>query len=231
MTIKKSVLTFEEIKSDKVTTETFTAELEGTYEVVEETTTAVKLAEDAFIKITPGTEDWCLFNFFSCAEQGLTARFSFKFEKFVENTYYLASGAESVEGQGLAMLFRFGQMHVILATETEYWFVSIEQSFIQFDEFTWFDYSFTKQDGLSVYVNNVLVGRMVQANQRVISATGDISKEIYIGKASVSSTVETQTEVTVSEVQTYNVSREVLVKQGYAVVGKSSIYIVVIFLK
>ena len=220
VTIKKEVLAFEEIVQNKVTTEHFVAEITGKYEKVEEKgITVLNLEEDASVSIKPGKNSSCLFNIIECAETGLTARFNFKIEKLVENTYFVSSGAESVERQGVVMLFRFNQFHVVFSTETNYWFVSFAPTLVKTGEFTTFEWSFSKQEGLSVFVNNAMVGRMVEANERVVTATSIVSEEIVIGKASVSTVEQHKSKVTTQEVLAFTVSREVLMKQGYAVEG------------
>lgn len=218
--IKKEAFSLDSIKDGKLTTENFEAEIKGKFEVTtEEGKSVLKLEEDTSIEMKPGVQPSCLFDFMSCGEKGLTTRFTFKFEKLEENTYYFGSGAESTDGQGIAMFFKLNKFHVVYSTETDSWFMSFKPSFVKLRQFCTFDFSFSKQEGLSVFVNNVLVGQVVESNKRVIKAASSVPQQLVIGKASSSTVTETKSEVIMQDMETFDVTRETLTKQGYLVTG------------
>jgi hypothetical protein len=49
------------------------------------------------------------------------------FTQLEENTVIISSGAEKSSGTGIAMVYRYGQVHCVVSTSTDTWFAAIQR--------------------------------------------------------------------------------------------------------
>jgi hypothetical protein len=84
------------------------------------------------------------------------------FTQLEENTVIISSGAEKSSGTGIAMVYRYGQVHCVVSTSTDTWFAAIQREKLAFHHFHQVIISWSPTHGLKVIVNSrheIITGR------------------------------------------------------------------------
>ena len=145
-----------------------------------------------------------------------------KFTSFVENSYYMTTGADSPTGQGFAFFYRFRQMFVVFSTTTELWSVSFHASdMLVFGTWYKFEFSWSAMSGLSLYINNQFVVESKVAMTRNVDVTQTV-EHVYL--ATRSKSAKTTTVVEVEEFATFTATRTFLVEKGAFKLGGCFLY-------
>lgn len=152
----------------------------------------------------------CLLNPAQCSDNGLTFQFTFVYNKLEENTYLLTSGGELPDGVGIAIVYRFGQLQVVMSTLQYSWFTSISKNEIPKNTSTTIAISWQLNLGLEVFVNNIFVAGNAHPtpHQPAVSNT----TVVYFGKQP---TTSTKVEFILQTINIWYAHINVLVDRGY----------------
>ncbi|KAK3600843.1 hypothetical protein CHS0354_014207 [Potamilus streckersoni] len=154
----------------------------------------------------------CLLNPHSCLN-GVTINFSLKFHLLQENTYLFSSGAENHDGIGIAVLYRYGQLHFLLSTSNQTWFTSCPRNIVISDGFHTYMMTWYAATGLFVYIDNQ---EMCHTTTPVEHYNYTItSTHVYFGKpATPSITTTTILSYIVQTVTIWYMRLEILIQKG-----------------
>ncbi|KAL3863376.1 hypothetical protein ACJMK2_005133 [Sinanodonta woodiana] len=160
-----------------------------------------------------GTTDiHCLVSPQSCFN-GITINFSLRFDLLLENTYLFSSGAENHDGIGIAVLYRFGQLHFVLTTSTQTWFTSCPRNIVISNAFHTYMITWYEKTGLFVYIDNQeMCNTATLVNHYNYTIT---STHVYFGKPATSSV--TTTTILSYTVQTFTIwymRLDILIEKG-----------------
>jgi len=153
------------------------------------------------------------------AESGMTVRMRVKFTAFVEDNYYLTTGADQPTGQGIAFFYRLGRIIVVFSTQTQLWSVSFSASqMLSFGSWYKFEFSWSVVSGLELYINDAFVVGSKVAMTRGLTAVA--VEQVFF--ATRSETEKTTAVIEVEEFITFTATRTVLVeKAGFKLGGYS----------
>jgi hypothetical protein len=123
-------------------------------------------------------KDLCFGNLSLC-NCGLTIKITIMFTQLEENTVIISSGAEKSSGTGIAMVYRYGQIHCVVSTSTDTWFAAIQRKKLAFHHFHQVIISWSPTHGLKVIVNSHVISTVTTSikHQSITSST----EHMYIG--------------------------------------------------
>ncbi|GFS24154.1 von Willebrand factor D and EGF domain-containing protein [Elysia marginata] len=111
---------------------------------------------DKFIRI-PSIKDTCLTDPSVCTD-GLTIEIVVKLTTLEENSIIFTSGGEVPDQPGITLIYRFGQVHIIVSTKLQSWYVSFSKTIIWTNDFCKVQVSWSQLTSLKVFVNEMLMG-------------------------------------------------------------------------
>ena len=152
----------------------------------------------------------CLLNPMACQVNGFTFQFTFEYTKIEENTYLLTSGGETPDGPGMAIVYRFGQLQIVMSTLKLSWYTSVSKNEIPKNTPTTMTISWNVNIGLEVFVNNVFV----TANTLPVphNPTPTNVSIVYFGKQT---SISTKVEFVLQTVTIWHAHIDLLVTLGY----------------
>lgn len=122
----------------------------------------------------------CLLNPEQCAVNGFTLQFVFEYHRLEENTYLLTSGGQQPDGVGVAVIYRYGKIQIILSTLSLSWYATIGTNVLPPNQYHTVMLSWQANIGLEIFINNVLV----TANPNPVPHQPSIANTsvVYFGK-------------------------------------------------
>ena len=205
-------LSFADLEGSTLTTSSFNATVSGlvhlTHGVVDQ---AINFTGSrSFATVIPAPDSGLL-DLSRVADSGMTVRMRVKFTAFVEDNYYLTTGADQPTGQGIAFFYRFGRIFVIFSTQTQLWSVSFSTYQMLFESWYKFEFSWSLVSGLELYINDAFaVGSKVGMTRGVTAAQA--VEQVFL--ATRSDTEMTTAVIEVEEFITFTATRTVLVEKG-----------------
>lgn len=121
----------------------------------------------------------CFANLGSC-ENGQTVCIDMSFDSFEENAMYFTSGADTEDGIGFSVYYRFGSVNVIGKTATRDY--SIELATLQVQVEYKFCMSLTTDDGLQVVIDGQPMGSDKTGLEKEIEANVTEFKKIICAR-------------------------------------------------
>ena len=88
---------------------------------------------------------------------GITIKLEIKFHKLEENTIIFTTGAHTPSNVGVAIVYRYGQIHFIVSSNTLSWYVSINRDQIIFHQYHTLILSWSTTHGLQAIFNTLIV--------------------------------------------------------------------------
>ncbi|XP_052098806.1 uncharacterized protein LOC127733493 [Mytilus californianus] len=110
---------------------------------------------------------------------GLTIKITIMFTKLEENTVIISSGAEKATGTGLAMVYRYGQIHCMVSTATDSWFAEFSREKFIYHQVHQVIISWSPIHGLKVIVNNYVISSVTKSIKH--QAIKSFTEHMYIG--------------------------------------------------
>ena len=195
-----------------------------------ETSMAIVLngQNDQYAKVKYEEEN-CVIDIEKCAESGITFGFRFKLTRLRANTVIISSGGERDDSHGIAIIYVYGGLQVTVSSQTTMWSVFIK-NVMSINKFLKLDISWKVADGLSCYMDGMLVARQPVGISRVkkISSLG-LQSILYIGRPTVFEGTDYKAAAMWFEsFYIYTASFETLVRAGVQVSGKICIYFSII---
>lgn len=168
------------IVNNKIISAFFTLTVTVNIEVVitEDMTTSVVIDDSHSSSLTPSGGS-CLSNLESCSDNGLTFCFRIKPTSFVENSYIFSSGADQDDGYGITIMYRFGKLQYVVATQSEVWYAESEA--LPLNQWSTLCISWQQNYGLEIIINNIIVARTTIPIVREVTITTTSVNDYYIG--------------------------------------------------
>ncbi|BFY97752.1 hypothetical protein BsWGS_00792 [Bradybaena similaris] len=94
----------------------------------------------------------------SLCTDGLTLKITIKLATIEEDSIIFTTGGEYKNHPGVTLLYRYGQFHAIVSTESLSWFVSVSRTTILTRDFCDIILSWSQHKSLKLIINQVLVG-------------------------------------------------------------------------
>ncbi|KAK0051982.1 hypothetical protein Bpfe_018529 [Biomphalaria pfeifferi] len=132
-----------------------------------------------FIQITDSSSK-CLTNPTNC-QNGFTINLVIKITTLLEGSIIFTSGGDTPDKPGITLIYRFGQIHVVVSTSTLSWYISLSHTQILswYNKFTTIYVSWSLQQNLQLIVNEVLVAEALFPLSH--SVTSAITNSLIIG--------------------------------------------------
>lgn len=109
---------------------------------------------------------------------GITFVLEIKFEGFHEGDCFWSSGAEIPGGYGFSLFYRFGSLQVAFKTLTQEWYATLPQ--VAVDVFYRFEFSWSLNQGLEVYINTQLVTTVTIGEDRTTLVDDAIPSDVVL---------------------------------------------------
>ncbi|VDI09440.1 Hypothetical predicted protein, partial [Mytilus galloprovincialis] len=110
---------------------------------------------------------------------GLTIKIMIMFTKLEENTVIISSGAEQATGTGLAMVYRYGQIHCMVSTATDSWFTEFSREKFIYHQVHQVIITWSPAHGLKVIINNYVISSVTKSIKH--RAIKSFTEHMYIG--------------------------------------------------
>ncbi|XP_071167716.1 uncharacterized protein [Mytilus edulis] len=110
---------------------------------------------------------------------GLTIKITIMFTKLEENTVIISSGAEQATGTGLAMVYRYGQIHCMVSTATDSWFTEFSREKFIYHQVHQVIITWSPAHGLKVIINNYVISSVTKSIKH--RAIKSFTEHMYIG--------------------------------------------------
>lgn len=110
---------------------------------------------------------------------GLTIKITIMFTKLEENTVIISSGAEQATGTGLAMVYRYGQIHCMVSTATDSWFTEFSREKFIYHQVHQVIITWSPAHGLKVIINNYVISSVTKSIKH--RAIKSFTEHMFIG--------------------------------------------------
>ena len=174
----------------------------------------------------PHVKNTCLTNPDTCTE-GITVAMEVRFTTLEENTVIFSTGAEGPGHPGLAMVYRFGQLHVICSTTTSTWYALLPNTAITTEAAQVFYISWSSSTTLNIYVDRVLVATAYEVVEHRATST-DLQGSFYFGKAVTVGWLPVKCVIKTLDI--WYASVDILVHRGkLSIKGKSMLLFIILY--
>lgn len=197
-------LDWTDIKDGKLTSASANLTISGNYSLVQgQVTTAIRL-DTAFMEMTV-KEDSCILNLALCKDTGFTLLMKYRFIELYDDMYFVSSGAEIANQQGVAFFYKYRKFHAIVALDYQMWMVSWEGLILN----RWYeiDLSWISTSGLQVYVDGLLVAHAKQGTMG--GYRSDVGDIVIVGRQYLE--VNVHASVDIEGISTFTTTRQVLI--------------------
>ena len=157
-------------------------------------------------------KDTCLADLSRC-KKGFTIILPIKFRRFRENMYFLSSGGEKRNTQGLSVVYRYGRLWFQFTTATKAWYAYVDEK-LEVNKWYRFEVTFTESKGVAIYYAGNLVKTVTRTVNRTSTPTQ--SRKVFIGRASSDQCTQEFADVRLKRVQMCEATRERLLELGIA---------------
>lgn len=212
---KASVASWDTVVNNMVITASLNITIKGGFELTYGKTEQA-IAINGSVSLEPES-DSCLCDLDKCSKDGFLFRMRLKFDKFMENVYYLASGGENTKSYGVSMFYKYGKLMAAFTTKTKAWYVGIAK--VKKGHWLTFELSWNNSVA-SVYVDGGLAGQSELAMDRGSGIADKSICDVFLGKATTTEIRTEQTVVEIEEISVYTASWDVLLENKVVVQGQ-----------
>lgn len=134
---------------------------------------------DQYLDFTNATS-LCAFKPEACL-LGLSVTFNLKLKQVLGDEYIFTSGGDEENGQGLSLYFHLGRLFLTVSTKDLVWSVSVPTSVLRLNVFMSIEFSWSRQSGLELLVDRVVVARTTTYIRRQI--LGVSRTNFFVGRS------------------------------------------------
>ena len=162
----------------------------------------------------------CLFDPTDCIS-GFTLRVNMGILELTDNSVLLSTGGLDVDSQGFSFGVHFGKMMVIYTSAGQAWFVSFPSQYINIGKIETFQFSWSGDMGLMVYLGNTMIGHSNIAVNRIHVGAAAMGDQ-FISCGTADNIDTTPTTLIIEDLTTYNETIMMLIEEGLFVEGTIS---------
>ncbi|ESO81961.1 hypothetical protein LOTGIDRAFT_170497 [Lottia gigantea] len=154
----------------------------------------------------------CTGNLEFCSN-GISFEFEMKFFELKENTVIMSTGGENPNNPGVAVIYRFGQIQIVVNTKEKSWYSTIPRELITLSELHKFLISWSPKGSLEVYLNEKYVTSTTHFVKRT-TITAAYTGTLYIGHSFSTNTDLQSINCEVKSFHIWHITIEILIQIG-----------------